>query len=404
MTLTLLVDLDDTLLGNQMESFIPAYLGALGQYLSDRVAPEKMVATMLAATGQMAANKDPRKTLKQVFDPNFYPPLGLDEVEMRAPLKEFYAHHFPTIQGVTQFRPAAPEFIQAAVRRGYQVGIATNPLFPLTAINQRLTWAGLPPEANGFCLVPSYETFHFAKPNPAYFAEFLGRIGWPDGPILMVGNDGDHDIRGSRGMGLPVFWVSQPEETLPEGIPDPSGCGSLAQVLPWLDSQPPPALLPDFNTVSAMLATLRGSPAALAHLLQGQSQGTWLQRPDPSEWSLTEIACHLRDVEREVNLPRLVKLTHEDNPFISGVDSDTWAVQRDYQSQDGPAALADYMDTRCETLDLLDRLEPEQWDLPCRHAIFGPTGLKEIVQFSAAHERLHSRQVYETLNHPQRAN
>lgn len=401
MTLTLLVDLDNTLLGNDMETFIPAYLGALGKYLSDWVPPEKMVDTMLAATRDMMANNDPRQTLKQAFDPSFYPPLGLDEVEMRVPLQEFYAHHFPTIQGVTQFRPAAPEFIQAAARRGYLVGIATNPLFPLTAITQRLAWAGLPPESNGFCLVPSYETFHFAKPNPAYFAEFLGRIGWPDGPILMVGNDGDHDVRGGRAIGLPVFWVADPGESLPEGIPDPHGRGTLSQVFHWLDSQPQKALLPDFNVVSAMLATLRGSPAALAHLLQGLPQDAWLQRPAPSEWSLTEIACHLRDVEREVNLPRLVKITRQDNPFISGVDSDTWAVQRDYQNQDGPTALSDFINTRCQTLELLDRLEPEQWELPCRHAIFGPTHLKEIVQFSAAHERLHGRQVYETLHHSQ---
>ncbi len=401
MTLTLLVDLDDTLLGNKMETFIPAYLGALGKYLSDRVAPEKMVATMLAATRQMMVNNDPRQTLKQAFDPCFYPPLGLDELEMRAPLQEFYARFFPTIQGVTQFRPQAPEFVQAAAQRGYRVGIATNPLFPLTAINQRLVWAGLPPEENDFCLVPSYETFHFAKPNPAYFAEFLGRIGWPEGPILMVGNDGDHDVRGARSMGLPVFWVAEPGEPYPEGIPHPNGSGSLAEVYSWIDSQPKETLLPDFNTVSAMIATLRGSPAALSHLLDGTSLDTWLYKPDPSAWSLTEIICHLRDVEREVNLPRLVKIASEDNPFISGVDSDTWAVQRGYQQQNGPAALATFITARCQTLDLLDQLEPEQWDLPCRHAIFGPTRLKEIIQFSASHERLHDRQVFETLHQEQ---
>ena len=75
--------------------------------------------------------------------------------------------------------------------------IATNPLFPRTAIYQRLEWAGLPPDKYPFSLIPSYETFHFAKPNPTYFAEFLTISGWPDGPMIMVGNDLEHDILGS---------------------------------------------------------------------------------------------------------------------------------------------------------------------------------------------------------------
>ena len=39
MTLTLLVDIDNPLLGNDMETFIPAYLGAMGLHLANRVAP-----------------------------------------------------------------------------------------------------------------------------------------------------------------------------------------------------------------------------------------------------------------------------------------------------------------------------------------------------------------------------
>jgi FMN phosphatase YigB (HAD superfamily) len=399
MTLTLLVDLDNTLLGNDMETFIPAYLGALGEYLSDRVPPKKMVATMLAATRQMMANTDPLRTLKQAFDPHFYPPLGLNEFEMRTPLQEFYTHHFPGIRGVTQFLPEVPAFIATASQRGYQVGIATNPLFPLTAITQRLAWAGLSPQDHDFCLVPSYESFHFAKPNPAYFAEFLGRIGWPDGPILMVGNDSDHDVRGAREMGLAVFWVAEPDKNLPAGVPTPDGRGSLAEVFTWLDTQPQDSLKPDFNSSMAMVATLQGSAAALSYMLADLPEDIWLYRPGPEEWSLTEIACHLRDVEREVNLPRLAVISQGNNPFISGVDSDTWASQRAYQHQNGPAALSNFLEARGETLAQLQQLAPKQWELPCRHAIFGPTNLKEIIQFTAGHERLHGRQVFGNLNH-----
>ncbi len=36
-------------------------------------------------------------------------------------------------------------------------------------------------------------------------------------------------------------------------------------------------------------------------LVLADDQRDWFARPTDAEWSLTEIACHLRDVEREVH-------------------------------------------------------------------------------------------------------
>jgi FMN phosphatase YigB (HAD superfamily) len=397
MTLTLLVDLDDTLLGNKMETFLPAYLGALGLHLADYVSPKKMAETMIAATQCMFINKRPDRTLKEAFDPCFYPTLGLIETECREIFDQFYAEIFPILKDKTQYRSEAVEFIKAAFARGYQIGIATNPAFPQTAIIQRLEWAGLSHLIYPFSLIPSYETFHFTKPNPAYFAEFLTRIGWPDGPVLMIGNDPDHDIRGSRGSGLSAFWVSEEDSQFPEGNSFPNGSGTLDELLAWIDNQPPEALNPDFSTPSAITATLRGSPAGLSSLLSGTPSLDWSQQPQPDAWCLTEIACHLRDVEREVNLPRLRKIIQEDNPFIPGVDSDTWADERGYIDQDGPRAFEEFVAARIESLEILDQLGKTHWKRPVRHAIFGPTDLKEIIQIMAGHERLHGRQICEVI-------
>jgi len=252
MTLTLLVDLDDTLLGNNMETFIPAYLNALGSYLAEIVPPEAMVHSMMGATQCMFTNNRPDRTLKNSFDPCFYPKLGLIETEVRGFFEQFYEGVFPTLEQKTQFRPQAVDFIDTAYSRGYQIGIATNPVFPLTAIIQRLEWAGLSPEKYPFLLIPSYETFHFTKPNPAYFAEFLTQIGWPDGPIIMVGNDPDHDVSGSQGIGIPVYWVSEGDSQFPVDQPVPNGSGYLKDFYSWLESHTMDAMSPDYTSKSAM--------------------------------------------------------------------------------------------------------------------------------------------------------
>jgi len=100
-------------------------------------------------------------------------------------------------------------FVEEALGRGYRLAIATSPLFPLTAIQQRLAWAGLPVEKYPFAVVSSYETFHFAKPNPAYYAEMLARLGWPEGPVVMVGNELVNDVSPARQSGLPVFCIAE---------------------------------------------------------------------------------------------------------------------------------------------------------------------------------------------------
>ena len=393
MTLTLLIDLDETLLSNKMDTFIPAYLSALGKQLAPYTDPRKIAPVMMAATENMFQNTRPDRTLKEAFDPDFYPVLGITEKQVKGPIDHFYRDIFPTLSTITAPRPQAVQLIKTATQRDWQIGIATNPLFPLPAILHRLAWAGIPPEKFPFAIVPSYETFHFAKPNPAYFAELLGRFGWPRGPIVMIGNDPAHDIHAAQLMGFPTFWVSN-GLPFPDDLPAPSASGNLEDIIPWLDATPQEELTPNYGSPTAITATMSGIPAALQALIQDLPATAWQQRPHAEEWSLNEIACHLRDVEQEINLPRLQKIATENNVFIPGIDSDIWAEERDYQSQDGPTAMDKFVSTRMKTLDLLAHLSVEDWKRPAQHAIFGPTDLREIASFIAGHDRMHIRQTY----------
>jgi hypothetical protein len=48
-----LIDLDDTLLVNKMDIFLPAYFQKLGEYLADRIDPDQMLTELLNGTQQM---------------------------------------------------------------------------------------------------------------------------------------------------------------------------------------------------------------------------------------------------------------------------------------------------------------------------------------------------------------
>jgi FMN phosphatase YigB (HAD superfamily) len=392
----LLFDLDDTLLGNEMNIFVPAYLQALAKRMSDVAEPTELINTLLNATRKMVDNQDPSKTLEQVFDAEFYPALGLLRQQVQESIDTFYKQDFPRLKALTQIKPQAVDVVQSLVKRGDQTAVATNPLFPRTAILQRLDWAGLPDSEVPFAMIPSYETFHFTKPNPAYFAEFLAQLGWPKIPIIMVGNDVESDIGGARSLGLPVFWMTDDGSQAWNGTGDIPPHGGFPDLIPWLDSSTIEPLPTSFTSPEALLAILRSTPAALATLCH--THNTHLHtRPAPGEWSPGEVLCHLRDVDSEVNLVRLLQVLHEANPFLPGQDTDPWAEARQYFKQDGSQALLDFINARLVILDLLEKMTLEDWERRARHAIFGPTNLRELVNIMAGHDILHVQQVFRAL-------
>lgn len=397
MTLTLLLDLDDTLLDSNMEAFIPAYFQALASHLSNLVSPEVMLPALMAGTRRMMASEDPAYTLRQVFDAEFFPKLGIERQALEASIEEFYDEVFPRLETFTRPRPQAVELVEWAFSRGYRVAIATDPLFPLKATHHRLRFAGLLPEKYPFALVSSYETFHFTKSHAAYFAEVLGRLGWPEGPVLMVGNDAERDLAPANRLGLATFWVNG---ELPQSSdPAANGRGSLAHLKEWLSSVDFKSLEPRFKTPDSCLALLMATPAVAASLAAQFPASSWTRRPAPAEWALTEILCHLRDTERELTQARLQTILKESDPFIASRNTDAWADERHYLQQDGETALKEFVAARKETLHILKGLSAAEWERKARHSIFGPTTLLEMMLFTAEHDRLHVQQIWHLL-HP----
>ena len=88
---------------------------------------------------------------------------------------------------------------------GYQVALATNPIFPSVATESRIRWAGLEPE--NFALVTTYENSTHCKPNPAYFSDVAESLGLAPESCLMVGNDAREDTAAEQ-VGMKVFLLT----------------------------------------------------------------------------------------------------------------------------------------------------------------------------------------------------
>jgi HAD superfamily hydrolase (TIGR01549 family) len=387
----LLLDLDDTLLENDMGTFIPAYLDSLGRYLSQHVDPDQMVEELLQGTQAMLENRNPLQSLETTFSEYFYPALSVDPQDLRPIIDSFYREAFPELRKYTQQKPAAAKLIAGAIDTGIEVAIATNPLFPRTAIEQRLDWAGVSADTFPYAVISSYETFHFTKPHQEYYAEILGRLGTNPHEAAMIGDDPINDLQPARSLGIAVFQTKESPEDGYIG-------GDLDQAIQWIEGL---SKAPDRRRNTSpeiLLARLRGNMAALIGMVAEISPPDWTKKPDPAEWAPVEIICHLRDVEIEINQFRYEAFSSKDEPFFSAVDSDRWALERNYIEQSGPQALNSFLKGRLESLSFLEQRHAESWTHKAQHALLGPTDLSEIVSIVVDHDIIHLAQLRSALH------
>ncbi len=206
----ILFDLDNTLLTNSMDRFLPAYLELISAHAADHIEPAALIRDLLAATAIMEKNAGPAVSNKEAFWGEFSRLTDLDPTEMIPFFHRFYRTCFNDIQVHTERRPAARPLMEWTFRQGYAVVIATNPLFPLVAVEQRLAWAGISIEDFDYDRITTYENSHYSKPHLGYYREILAEVDCAPAQALMVGDDWERDIVPARRLGMRAYWVSSP--------------------------------------------------------------------------------------------------------------------------------------------------------------------------------------------------
>jgi len=383
----LLVDLDDTLLDNDIHRFLPTYFDGLARELAAFGPPEDLLRAILAGTQAMLGNTDPERTLAQAFYEFFERAVGVGVEAVAPAVDRFYRTTYLELESLTRPVDGAAELLRVARDRGLAVAVATNPLMIRSALERRLEWAGVPTGEFEYALISDVETFHFAKPRLAYYAEVLARLGLLPSEAVMIGNDPSDDLLPASALGLRVFQV---------GLAPTDGRvgGDLRAAATWLASVEPAPDAPAAQP-AALVARFEGQFAATLWRLDRMSADE-MRRPTNSGLTPLEIVCHLRDVDREVNLPRLTRILAEDNPFLSAIDTDAWIQERRYASEDPVQAVQGFRQARRAVLEALHSLAAEAWQRPTRHSLLGPVRLQEWVSVLAEHDLRHQAQLSAT--------
>jgi len=231
---TILLDLDDTLLGNDMNDFLPPYFAGLETSLQEFTEGKDLRQITIASVRTALTNQEPTVTNMAAFMAEFTRLIGHPAETIQPALDAFYGEAFPKLRQYIQFRPEARLLVRRLFAAGATVVIATNPLFPATAIEQRLAWAGV--EGFPYALVTTMENSHFAKPNPRYYQEILAHVDGVPERSWMIGDNPENDIAPARALGLKTWWITGSASDAAQAPPACDGQGSLADLLTWVEA------------------------------------------------------------------------------------------------------------------------------------------------------------------------
>lgn len=202
----ILFDLDGTLLPMDQDEFVKTYFKLLAKNLSlYGYEPNKLIESIWAGTKAMIMN-DGRKTNEKVFWDVLSKIYGPEVINDEYKFESFYKKDFPLVQNSCGFDKKAKEVIEKFNEKGYRLVLATNPIFPRIATEQRIKWAGL--EISDFELITTYENSSFSKPNLMYYKEILNKINCDPQECLMVGNDVSEDMV-AKELGMDVFLLTR---------------------------------------------------------------------------------------------------------------------------------------------------------------------------------------------------
>ena len=201
----ILFDLDGTLLPMDLDTFLNAYFSLLLKHLAQNGYDYPRASAALKSGIHRMMTNDGSQKNEMAFWSAFEEVYGgLDETAAGV-LDAFYRDEFSKLQEVCGFDARAVLCVKKAREMADRIILATNPVYPRTATEQRADWAGCP--ASLFDDITAFENSSYAKPSLNYYKEILAKYQLDPASCLMIGNDVGDDMVAAR-LGMRVFLLT----------------------------------------------------------------------------------------------------------------------------------------------------------------------------------------------------
>ena len=105
---------------------------------------------------------------------------------------DYYINEFNELGASVKPYNGLNEVLLNLKEKGYQLILATNPLFPPIATQNRIKWAGI--DSDVFSHITTYDNSYYSKPNIKYYQEIFDDFEMLPDESIMIGNDMIEDL------------------------------------------------------------------------------------------------------------------------------------------------------------------------------------------------------------------
>jgi FMN phosphatase YigB (HAD superfamily) len=213
---TFFFDLDYTLLEMNQDEFLGAYYKSIAEY-SYKLGynPKEFLEVFYKAAYAIILNDGAMSN-----EDRFWSVVEKKYKEIDSLKEAFYSYYRNEFQNLKSYihKTNYPlEIITYLKNKGYKVILATNPVFPKVATEERIKWAGLIYDM--FDDDTTYENCYFCKPNHLYYEEIIKKHNLNPQDCIMVGNDVDDDFSdlpsGIKGYLINDYLINRKDIILP---------------------------------------------------------------------------------------------------------------------------------------------------------------------------------------------
>lgn len=145
---------------------------------------------------------------------------------------------------------------------------------------------------------------------------------------------------------------------------------------------------------STLYQELVNSTEMIRAMLNGIDQDQASFKPDLKAWSILEVMCHLRDIEREDFREHLDFILNRQNEEYHAIDPQAWVTSRNYNAQNFADAQEEFFAERKVSLEWLKTIADSNWDTTYTSE-YGSLSAGEMFSCWVAHDNLHIRQLVE---------
>ncbi len=194
----ILFDLDGTLLPVNQDEFVIKVMSVMEDELKKTEGMLKGIDTIVKESNGSCTNEELFWTIFNKYS-------NIEAKKAKDFFVNFYNGAYLLATETVVYNTKIADAVTFLKNKGYNLVLATSPVFPEIAIHERMTWNDVFPE--DFSYISTFENSSFAKPNPGYYKELIQKLSLVPEETIMIGND-VHEDGIAQTLGIDCYIIT----------------------------------------------------------------------------------------------------------------------------------------------------------------------------------------------------